>query len=547
MSKRKNHVKQNFIFKDPITILVLVVIYICSLITVIYLNKVVELFGMGLFASCLTLYSTIAAIFVLAFYSTAKKAVTLRHSKGQTRNALQWAKVSSFGAFVIGILIALLLLAVRTFFCNLLKINSLGNLIILFLAISLPFLFFSSVMSGSFIGLGFHMPVQSATIIFSISSLLFGILFSALIGKGGYINSALLHNPYVNTAFYGAGMSLGLFIGNFIASIWLFLLHKAFCNSIKNGTIEAYGKNSESISEQFRSLITSLGFPLIKYIVLLFPFLLFIFFCCFKNTAVDYQDILHPVNYFAILFLQIILHFFIPLYFSRLLAVHSEEALKKSMAKQDRYHGGMRLLASVKQFICVILPILAAIALCTAGITEKVLGTSIPDLGFWLLFMTAFLALSQLFQAFLQGFEKGAMHLFSTLIGLVGIFLYFNFAIKDSINACDPIIALTIGFVLICLTDFFFLHKYFVYKKQLLRHLCFPFIGFIAFVAVYFLTLFLKNTIGILLSVILAFILACMVQALILVLSGSIKEHELADFPQKPLLLVLGKIAGIYK
>lgn len=547
MSKRKKRVKQNFIFKDPITNLVLAVIYVCSLIAVLYLNNVVELFGMGLFASCFTLYVSLTMIFVLSFYSTARKAVSLRQSKGQTRNALQWAKVSSFGALFIGILMAILILVVCTFFCNLLKINSLGELIFLFLALSLPFLFFNSVMSGSFIGLGFRMPLQSATIIFSISSLVFGILFSTLIGKGGYINSALLHNPYVNTAFYGAGLSVGILIGNLIVAIWLFLLHKAFCNSIKNGTIEAYGRNSESISEQFRSLIASLGFPLIKYVVLLFPFLLCIFFTCFKNTVVEYQDVLHPVNYFAVLFIQVILHFFIPLYFARLLAVHSEEALKKSMAKQDRYHGGMRLLASVKQFICFILPILSAVSLCTADITEKLLGTSIPDLAFWLLFMMTFLTLSQLFYAFLQGFEKGTLHLLSTLIGLVGIFVYFYFVIKDTINACDPIIALTIGFALICLMDFFFLHKYFVYKKQLLRHLGFPIIAFIAFAFVYFLTLFLKNTIGILLSVMLAFILACLVQTLILVLTGSIKEHELVDFPQKPLLLFLGKIAGIYE
>lgn len=547
MSKRKKHVKQIFIFKDPITILVLVVIYVCSLIAVLYLNKVVELFGMGLFVSCFTLYGALTLIFVLAFYSTAQKAVSLRHSKGQTRNALQWAKVSSLGALLIGILMAVLIMAVRTFFSELLKINPLGNLIFLFLAFSLPFLFFNSVMSGSFIGLGFHMPLQSATVIFSISSLLFGILFSTLIGKEGYINSALLHNPYVNTAFYGAGLSVGILIGSLIASIWLFFLHKAFCNSIKNGTIEAYGRNSESISEQFRSLIISLGFPLIKYAVLLFPFLLCIFFTCFKNTSVDYQDFLHPVNYFAILFIQIILHFFIPFYFSGFLAVHSEEALKKSMAKQDRYHGGMRLLASVKQFICFILPILAAVALCSADITEQLLGKSIPDLAFWLLFMMSFLALSRLFQAFLQGFEKGSLHLLSTLIGLVGIFVYFYFIVKASISACDPVIALTIGFALICFMDFFFLHKFFVYRKQLLRHLGFPIIAFIAFVAVFYLTLFLKNTIGILLSVILAFILACLAQTLILVLTGSIKEHELADFPQKPLLLFLGKITGIYE
>ena len=125
--------------------------------------------------------------------------------------------------------------------------------------------------------------------------------------------------------------------------------------------------------------------------------------------------------------------------------------------------------------------------------------------------------------------------------------MYFYFAIKDTIRAADPMIALTICFALVCLIDFFFLHKYFVYKKQLLRHLGFPVIAFLAFVVVYFLTLFLKNTIGILLSVIIAFILACLVQSLILVLTGSIKEHELNDYPQKSLLLILGKIAGIYE
>lgn len=547
MSKRKKHVKQNFILKGPITILALFVFFACSLIAVLYLNKSVELFGMGLFSSCFILFSTLTFIFVLSFYTTAQKAVSLRQSKGQTRNALQWARVSSFGALILGILMAVLILVVRTFFCNLLKIHALGDLIFLFLALSLPFLFFNSVMFGSFIGLGFRMPLQSATIIFAISSLVFGILFSNLIGKGGYINSALLHNPYVNTAFYGAGLSVGILIGNLIAAIWLFLLHKAFCNSIKNGTIEAYGRNSESISELFRSLMTSLGFPLIKYVVLLFPFLLCIFFTCFKNTVVDYQDVLHPVNYFGILFIQGILLFFIPLFFARFLAVHSEEALKKSMAKQDRYHGGMRLLASVKLFICFILPILSAVALCTADITEKVLGTSIPDLALWLILLISLFALSQLFYAFLQGFEKGALHLLSMLIGAAGIFVYFYFGIKDTIRGADPMIALTICFALVCLIDFFFLHKYFVYKKQLLRHLGFPVIAFLAFVVVYFLTLFLKNTIGILLSVIIAFILACLVQSLILVLTGSIKEHELNDYPQKSLLLILGKIAGIYE
>lgn len=547
MSKRKKHVKQNYIFKDPITILVLVVIYICSLIAILYLNKVVELFGMGLFASCYILYGIFALIFVLSLYSTARKAVSLRHTKGQTRNALQWAKVSAFGAFFIGIIMMVLCLITRTFFCDLLKVNALGNMIFLFLAFSFPFLFFNSVMSGAFIGLGFRMPLQSATIIFSISSLLFGLLFATLIGKGGYINSALLHNAYVNTAFYGAGMAVGILVGSLVASIWLFLMHKAFCNSIKNGTIEAYGRNSESIPEQFRSLIASLGFPLLKYAITFLPFLFVIFFVCFKNTIVDYQNLLHPVNYFAILFLQVILHLFIPLFFSRLLSVHSEETLKKSMAKQDRYHGGMRLLASVKQFICFILPILAAVVLCTADITNKMLGESFAELTIWLLLMSALVALSQLFQAFLQGFEKGQLHLFSTLIGLVGIFVYFYFGIKDTNNICDPFISLTIGFALICLMDFFFLRKYFVYRKQLLRHLVFPMAAFIAFVVVYFLTLFLKNSIGIFLSVMIASILACLVQTLILVLSGSIKEHELVDFPQKPLLLFLGKIVGIYK
>ena len=66
----------------------------------------------------------------------------------------------------------------------------------------------------------------------------------------------------------------------------------------------------------------------------LFYFILTVFFTCFKNESVEYLDLLHPVNYFAIQFIQIILHFFIPLYFSRLLAVHSEDALKKSMAKK---------------------------------------------------------------------------------------------------------------------------------------------------------------------------------------------------------------------
>ena len=45
---------------------------------------------------------------------------------------------------------------------------------------------------------------------------------------------------------------------------------------------------------------------------------------------------------------------------------------------------------------------------------------------------------------------------------------------------------------------------------------------------------------------VLSFVLALILHSFILVLTGAVKEHELAEFPQRKLLLLFGKLTEIY-
>lgn len=546
MSKRKNNQKPNIVFRDSSTIIALLLGYLCMAAGVIWLNKNTELTGVGLFISSLLIYGIYILIFAVPFFTTAKKAVIFRQSRNQTRNALHFASSCGGFAFVAGIVLAGLFLLINRFAGSLLKIGSLGSLLWLILAVAMPLLFFNCVMTGAFSGFGMRLPLQAWIVITSVSGILFGLLFSNLFGKPGSVNADLLHNTYIHTSFFAAGMAMGFVIGNLISFIFMCILHKAYCKHIKNGTTEAYGKNSESANGQIRAFVSSLWFPLIRQLIHMLPIIIGVIFYCIKNTLTDYADVLHPVNQLGIFGIEMILNFLIPLYFTRLIAVHFEESLRKSMARQDRYHGGMRLLSGTKQYLCFILPVLFFFSVSTSYMTEWYIKKSL-DVSFLLIFiLMALIALARMTQSFLQGFESENAHLIGYLAGTAGIVAYFYLVQKQMPTIQDVILAGVICYSMISLINLIFLRRYFVYKKQLLRHLGYPFIAFIIYGVIVFCIFLLKDMLTSAGCFVLSFVLALILHSFILVLTGAVKEHELAEFPQRKLLLLFGKLTGIY-
>lgn len=513
---------------------------------VIWLNKHTELTGVGLFVSCLLIYGIYVLIFAVPFFTTAKKAVIFRQSRNQTRNALRFASASAGFALVAGIVLGALFLLLDRFAGSLLRIGSLGNLLWLVLAVATPLLFFNSVMTGAFSGFGMRMPLQAWIAITSVSSALFGMLFSNLFGKPGSVNADLLHNTYIHTSFFAAGMAMGFVIGNLISFIFMCVLHKAYCKHIKNGTTEAYGKNSESANGQIRMFVSSLWLPLIRQLIYMLPMIGCVVFYCIKNTLTDYADVLHPVNQLGIFGIEIILNFLIPLYFTKLIAVHFEESLRKSMARQDRYHGGMRLRSGIKQYFCFVLPVLFFFSVSTSYMTEWYMKKSLDVSFLWIFVLMALIALARLTHSFLQGFESGNVQLIGYLVGAAGVVAYFCLVQKAVPTIFDVILAGVICYAVICLVNLIFLRRYFVYKKQLLRHLGYPFIAFIIYAVIVFCIYLLKDILTSAGCFVLSFVLALVLHSLLLVLSGAVKEHELAEFPQRKLLLLFGILTGIY-
>lgn len=546
MSKRKNNQKPNIVFRDSSTIIALLLSYLCIAAGVIWLNKNTDLTGVGLFISCLFIYGIYVLIFAVPFFTTAKRAVIFRQSRNQTRNALRFASACGGFAFVLGIVLGGLFLLLNRFAGSLLKIGSLGSLLWIVLAFAVPLLFFNSVMTGAFSGFGMRMPFQAWIMITSVFGIIFGILFSNLFGRPGNVNADLLHNTYIHTSFFTAGMAMGFVIGNLISCIFMCVLHKAYCNHIKNGTIEAYGKNSENVVGQIRAFISSLWFPLIRQLIHLLPLIAGVVFYSIKNTLTDYTDTMHPINQLGIFGIEMLLNFLIPLYFTKLIALHFEESLRKSMARQDRYHGGMRLISGIKQYFCFILPVLFFFSVSTSYMTEWYIKTSLDVSFLWIFVLMSLIAFARLSHSFLQGFESGNVHLIGYVAGTAGIVVYFYLILKKMPDMTDVILAGVICYAIICLVNLFFLRRYFVYKKQLLRHLGYPFIAFVIYAVIVFCIFLLKDILTSVGCFVLSFILALVLHSLLLVLSGAVKEHELAEFPQRKLLLLFGKLTGIY-
>lgn len=541
MTRQIRMKKGNFINRNKLQAVSGLAIAVCFLLKIIVIQRKIGNTGTGFYMTTFAFVAAVMMLFAKTFREVLKKAISYRKSRGQYKNALKMMRTGAVSALIFGLVIFLIMLALSSRMTNVVfHLGAYGTFPMIMIALSVPFLLFAYSLLGCFDGFGFEVAEGAAKIIFAVTDLLLGIAFLFLSCMAGKQHAMLLHDDRVTDAFGAVGAAAGFTGAAIITAVWMICLARVFCKKIKPMAAEDMGRSQESFLEQITGLVSAAGFPLLRYFALFGAFMAnqFLFFRCMRSMEAS--------QVFGSFLAENFIWFILPVLMAVLLGDYFREYLEKVMKKDDIYHAGMRIVMGTKQYLCVILPMV-----CITGIVFPCLNRSVfkeaesanalPAILFF-----ACLCLVLLLDSMLRGIGRDRIGMICALAAFLiqTVTAGFLFSKKCSV---DTLWYTNLIFIFIFLLgSMAFTIRFCVYKKNLAKHLLLPFAATAGAVLTAVLCLLLKAVIGNLPAALIAMFMSFLIHALVLVVSGCIKESEIQEFPQSGLLNLIGRTLGIY-
>lgn len=545
MAEQKRLKRQNFIARNKLGAVAGVVLFAAIVLKMIFLSKKIDSAGTGFYLTAYTFVMVIAVMLSMSLKKVVKKAVSYRKSRNQYKNAVKIMKTGSILGLALGLILFLAFLLFAGRMTNrAFHMGAYGTFTMIFAAASFPFILVSEVVLGCFDGFDFDMPDGAAKIIFGISDLLLSIALVVIACGIGEKHGKLLHDDNVVFAFGAAGAAAGFCGACLMTMVWLLALFHAFRQKLRGKIAEDTSRGQESFGEQMMGMLSAGGESFTRYVMWYGTLLVnqLLFFRFFRITGAEGSGIYPAILLFGDYLKEMVWYIF-PLILALMLGDFTAGNLEKIMKKDDLYHGGLRIVMGLKQYLCFILPII-----CVVGVVQGALQESVFAGGSHALLLTiscVFFSLSYLESEMLKGLGKEWLGTGCGLAAFVVQTAGALFFLKEC-HDIMPVIYCNLIFSLV----FFcgcsaFLFRFCVYRKNLFRHLIMPLVAVFAAVIAAVLCMFLKAA-GNLIAVIIALFAACLVHMVTLVVTGCIKEGEFHEFPQGNLLAALGRIMGMY-
>lgn len=555
MAQQRRMKRQNFLVKNKLQAVSLPVLLIAAVLKMVFLGKMAPGRGVEFYVTSLIFVFALAMIFALTIREVVKKAVSYRNSRNQYKNALKMMKTGAFAGGILGALLFVILMFTAGKMTNTVFLQqAYGNFPMVLAAAGIPFLFVSAALLGGFDGFGFEMPAGTSRIIFACSDLLFGLLLIFLACRMGKKHSLLLHDDWVLDAFGASGAAAALAAAALMSALWLTVLALAFKRSMRETVSKDTGRSRESFLEQIMGLLSACLWPFLRYAGFYGAVIVnqILYFKLTKAPVVSDSGIWQPNLVYAGSYGTVWLWFLLPFGLTLLLRDHCSDYLEKIMKKEDLYHGGMRIVAGIKQFLCLILPMICVFGACLLPLHETVLslestavfGLEVSPVYFCI--VSALLCFGILEAGMLKGLGRGRTGILCLLAAFLAqtvaaVLIFPKNSGAEAILLCNLIYALV--YAAGCAV---FLVRYCVYRKHLASNLLLPFGAAFAAVIAAVLCMFLKSAVGLIPAAVIALIVSAFVHMLTLVVTGCVRENELYEFPQGPALGIIGRLLGMF-
>lgn len=545
----------NFISKNKLHAVSEMTIFVVAVVKLVFLFKQTGNLGVGVYATVFAAVMLIGFLIAGVLLEVTRKAVIYRRARGQYKNAVNMMKAGSLVGFVIGCFIFLILFFVSgrltdsTF-----AMGAYGRFTMLFMAASLPFLFMEYAIIGCFEGFSIDTAKGAAKLIFAVTDLLISLVFIFTACKVAQAHAALLHDENIICAFGATGAAAGFLFSCVVALVWLRILFRRVRIKLRSTIAEDGGRGLENVIEQIRGLFSACPLPLLRNVVLIAPLyieLLLLF---------RFQRTLDTVFLFGGLISGHLLWFMLPILLNSILCSYSHDYVEKVIKKEDIYHGGMRIVSSLKQYLCTILPMVCVLLVIYPLLYEAFFNSILYE-PFWMAAskavtpyggntvltgcFVALLCLSMLIFNLLRGVDREMAGILCGLAACAAQTVCAVILLKGEVNlnnlfVCGLVYALVLfASALVCLFPFC------VYRKNLIASLVMPVIASVAALVGALFCKLLKNVTGGLIAACLAIVISFLIHSVTLVVMGCTRKGEAKEFPQGAFLSLIGRIIGI--
>ena len=526
------------------------VLALSSFAKLYFLRSFGEEWSLGYYCVILFFVGVIGITVGTSHLESVSSSVRYRINRGQYKNALTMLKTSVFSSLFYGILIgAVLMILSNLLLDKVFMIKDEVFVSFIFMCISLVLFILLCGVLGYYEGYDVNVPLDSSRMIFGISNVLFGLLFVFVTKGSGDVNALLFHDEHIKSAHCALGASVGITLALFVTLIWNLALLISFNSRMKLKLLDDLSRGYESIFEQLRALTAASGFPAIRQFMIYCPYLVVMIYY-FKRFEVpaDLSGMGIPAFVmfgarYATGFISILL----PVGITTLIGKRSASLIETVMRRDDAYHGGMQAVLAIKQFIATALPLCL---ICDVIINRLYTEGEFPFGGgsFLVLPLHALILFYILETYLLAGFSGEWKAAISGLIAFVLQFLFCMILMSKTCYESNIIVLCNILYVLCAIIiNFVFLSRYLVYRKNLNGNILMPLVSVFAAVLACLLVMLLNGVLGPVISAVLSLLISFVVHTLSLVVTGSIRENETEDYPQKGLLKLIGRFLGFYR
>lgn len=541
MANQNKMKKGNFVSRNRLQAVSGLIIFIGTLIKIVFLRSKIESVGTGFYLTVLTFVMIITLLLANTLREAVQKAVFYRRSRGQYKNALKMMNTGTLIGAVAGVLIVLILLLVTGKVTTVLfHLGPYGTFPMIVLAAAIPFLLSGYAVLGCFDGFSFEVADGAAKVIFGITDLLLSIALVFIACQMGNGHGRLLHDDYVVFSFGATGAAAGFSGACFAAFIWLLFLFKVFRKRMRNLINQDTSRGLETFGEQAAGLFSACGVSFTKFLVLFGTlFINLIFF--FKNLKS-----LDASTQFGIYLSENLLWFMLPAFLTFMLGDFTRDYLEKIMKKEDIYHAGMRIVMGIKQFLCSVLPVVCALGIIYPALNESFFKSDVQPVNLLSTLFAALFGMGILLCGILRGIGSEWLGVICGAAAFaaqtLGVLILFSKQCNLNTLLYGNLIFALVFFVLCA----FFVGKFCVYKKHLSANLLMPFAALLTLSLSAVLCILLKSVIGNIPAAVIAIAVSGILHAVTLVIVGCIREGEINDFPQGSLLSLAGRLLGIY-
>ena|GEM_PF-4227991 len=530
--------------KEKGLFLYITVLYLCVFLKYIFLHYRGESSSLQLYATCFVFLFLFGVIFFYAVYKTVSRTVSYRKMRDQYRNAAAMLNSAFLMALFIGGALCVAAIALsKRITENLFQMNSYGEATFTILSASLPFFLLCAVMIGWFAGFRILSRIYPMLLIFSISDLLFSLIFMLLASKNGASHAGLVHDPNVICAFTSLGGAMGFSLSVFFTFVWLFAMTLHYERKLSNHIEVDYSRLEESTAQQLVAALYGFLTPFCEGFTML-GFLIFNTWLFFARTTEPEPYRIYG-SYLQNTFLWYLL-FLIP---SIVLGKKAEGPLRQLNKNGDRMQCGSRMLYTLKQFLTVVFPGITVTLVLAPLLDTALFGSEAPAFSLRLLhaLFSVFFFIQILLVSMCKACDKNSVQILFGLAGfvlqsVVSLLILHKTATITNYVLCNLISVLLTGILYVIV-----LNRKFTYRKRLFRHLFLPFMAALAAFVTALLCTFLRGILGNILTVLLAAFASFAVHSLAIVGANCISKHELREIPLKQLYLAIGIRIGVYK